>query len=629
MFIIECLPLLKGLNLETLSYFSSKPVIAGSIIKIKIRNRNVNALVLICRNASEAKLLIKNANFQMKKIGAVTSKPFLEEEFLEAVKETAEYFACRTGAILSHLLPTFILESKNLQPNPDHTLNEIKKNKDEISILQNEDEERFMYYRSLIREEFAKKRSVFLCLPKNENIIQAKEKLERGIEPYVTAFHGGINEKDLKIELKKAVTTKHPILIIGTSSWLFIKRDDLGTIILDKESENGWKTLYRPFFDTRFFAEALARKRKIRIILGDLFLRTETLYRYKQSEIGEFESLKWRLPKTINTKLIDLREATKKQIEFKTISPALLELLIEVREKSSNIFIFAARKGLSGVTVCRDCGEQVKCNNCNSPMILYKTKTGNAFKCHQCGETRDAAEYCKNCKSWKLAPFGAGIDRVANEIRENFPDMPLFEIHKDATSTSLRAKNTVKKFYEKRGAILLGTEMAFPYLHKKVANSAIASFDSLFSIPDFRIKEKIFHLILQTCSLARDNFLVQSRNPNDPTVEFALSGNLLEFYKKEIEDRKILNYPPFGIFIKVTIRGTKGFVTKESEILKNSLQEYKPVIFPSIHEKRGEQVALNAVIKLTLQDWPNLSLVSILRSLPPHFEIKVDPDNLL
>jgi primosomal protein N' (replication factor Y) (superfamily II helicase) len=297
------------------------------------------------------------------------------------------------------------------------------------------------------------------------------------------------------------------------------------------------------------------------------------------------------------------------------------------------MFIFAARKGLSAVTVCRDCGEQVKCFNCSSPVILYKTNLpaggGGAFKCHQCGETRDAAEVCQNCHGWRLAAFGSGVDRVAEEIRKNIPNINLFEIHKDSTETSVKASLAVKNFYENKGSILLGTEMAYPYLYKKVWSSAICSFDSLFSVPDFRIREKIFRLILQTKGIARENFLIQTRNPKDQTIDFAVTGNLVEFYKKEIEDRQTLGYPPFGIFIKITVRGTRNFVSKEAGNLKNILEDYNPAIFPSTHEKKGEQAAINAVIKLPRNEWPDTKLWTISKLLPTHFEIKIDPDNLL
>ena len=187
----------------------------------------------------------------------------------------------------------------------------------------------------------------------------------------------------------------------------------------------------------------------------------------------------------------------------------------------------------------------------------------------------------------------------------------------------------MEQFQEARGAILVGTELALAYLHKKVHTTAIAAIDSLFSIPDFRIREKIFRLILEIKSLAKENFVIQSRNSNDKVVDLALSGNLADFYKLEIADREVLQYPPFSIFVKVTVRGTKNFVTKETENLRQILAPWQPIIFASIHEKKGTQAAVNAILKIPHDQYPDPQLSLVLKSLPPHFELKISPDNLL
>ena len=631
MFIIDCLPFKKALNKESLSYFSSTYLEPGSLIKINIRNKSESAIVIESRNVRDARSEIKSANFQLQKVISLKSKPFLQESFLEAVRDTATYFAAREGNVLSHLIPSFVLENPNILA-PFKEEKEVgieSKNLSEIFILQASQGERLNHYKSRIREEFAKNHSVFICLPQNENIKEVKMFLEKGIEPYVVAFHKDLNKREWKEEWQKASLPDHPVLIIATPRMLFIPRADLGVIILDKENENGWKTISRPFIDLRFFAEMLANKKNIPLILGDSFLRIETLWRYKQKEISEFERTKWKIDQKINTEIIDLRETNKQEKEFKTLSPKISTLLKETLEKGSHIFLFASRKGLASSTICRDCGEQVKCNNCSSPMILYKTKTGGIFKCHQCGETRDAAEYCQNCKSWKLSAYGSGIEKVKEEIKKKFPNLNIFEIHRDLTTTNTKAENVVKKFLETKDSVLIGTEMAFSYLHKKVSATAVVSFDSLFAIPDFRIKEKIFHIILETKSLAQESFLIQTRNPADPTIKSAIEGNLLEFYEREIADRQILNYPPFGTFIKITIRGSKNAIQKEEQNLKKMFKDYNPVTFHSIHEKKGEQMAVNVVIKLPRENWPNEDLLSILKNLPPSFEIKIDPDSLL
>lgn len=639
MFIIECLPFSKGLNKDSLTYFSTEHLEPGSLIKVSLRNKSVPALVLESRDAQTAKAEIKTADFRLKKISNIAAKPFLESEFFAALRQAAEYFASSPGSLLTHLIPAFITQNPGIlsaikpkqskPPKPDTG---------SIQILQTDEDERFVHYRSLIREEFAKKKSVFFCLSQNQNLEQAKERLERGIESFVCVFHSDMSDKDLKKEWKKACDLSHPVLIIASPRWLFIPRADLGSIILEEENQNGWKALSRPFMDFRVFAEILAKAKGIKVILGGTSLRVETLHRFRQHEIGEFEHVKWRMPPQIETAVIDLKETAKRnkagpdsagKQEFKTLSKELIGLAKDSVSRGAHLFIFAARKGLSSVIVCRDCGEQVKCGNCGAPVVLYKTKDGGIFKCHQCGETRDAAEVCQSCGSWRLAAYGAGIDRVTEEIRKEIPGATVFEIHKDLVSTGARATKITENFYASKGSILIGTEMALPYLHKRIAYSAIASFDPLFFIPDFRIREKIFNIILQTRDLAKERCLVQTRNAGDPTVGRALEGNIMEFYKEEVEDRRSLGYPPFGLFVKVTVRGSRNQIAKETENLKSILVDYEPAVFNSIHEKRGEQAAVNAVIKLSRNAWPEDELLSLLRSLPPQYEIKVDPDSLL
>lgn len=630
MFVIDCLPIKKGLNKDHLSYFSTTSIQPGSLIKVSIRSKGETALVIGSRSAREARSEIRSANFQLKKVLNLKARPFLKESFLRAVTLMAEYFATSEGAILSHLIPAFILENPN-------NLNKFNKEPHkltssqtgEILVLQNSTIERFAHYKSLIRESFAKGHSVFLCLPQNEDIREAKTILEKGIESYVVAFHKNLNKKEWKEEWQKSGTEEHPILIIGTPRMLFLPRKDLGLIIVDRENENGWRTISKPFIDLRFFTEQFAKEEKIKLLLGDSFLRLETLYRREQKEIGEFERLRFKNISEAKAELVDLRTVNKKDKEFKVLSPELIGLLKDTLERGGQTFLFAARKGLATATSCRDCGELVRCTNCNSPMILYKDKESGIFCCHQCGETRDAAEHCRNCQSWNLNAYGVGVDKVVEEIKKNLPDLKIFELHKDLVTTSNRAENVVAEFLNTRGALIVGTELIFSYLHKKVTYSAIVSFDSLFSIPDFRIHEKIFRIILETRNLAKEKFLLQTRNPEDETIQLALEGDLLKFYERELSDRRVLNYPPHGTFIKITVRGNKNLVQKEEVNLTKLLSDYRPIIFHSNYEKKGEPAAINAVLKLGKSDWPDPDLSTLLRSLPPNFEIKIDPDNLL
>jgi primosomal protein N' len=634
MYLVNCLPFSKALNRDSLTYFSPDFLEPGSLVKISIRGKSTSALILDIRSVRDAKSEIRGADYKIKKIISLSSKPFLNKSFLDAVIKTSDYYATSAGAVLSQIIPSAILENPNLLSN--FLIKQNNKTKIEVNgvklALQDQKEERISYYKSLIREEFAKKKSIFICVPQNEDVKQIKEKIERGIEQYICAFHKDMTKKTFKEEWKKLSAQKHPLVIVGTARWLFIPREDLSTIIIERETSNGWKTMVRPFIDLRTFAENYAEERKIRIIFADTFLRIETLYRNKNEEVQKFEQVKWRLEMKDEIVIVNPTEIKNKTKEFNAISKITADSIKRALENGFSVFIYTTRKGLSPITLCGDCGQYVECANCSSPMILYKGKSGGVFRCHQCGESRDASETCKKCGSWKLIDLGIGAEKVTDEITKLFPNTQIFQLNKDVATTNLKAEKIVDNFYSTRGSILIGTDMAFSYLYKKIGVTIIASLDSLFSIPDFRIREKIFNIMIQARNLSKNLLLIQTRNPDDISIKSIVSGNLIEFYNVEIQDRKLLEYPPFGVFIKITIRGNSTSIKKESVYLKKNLDKLQNLdisFFPSNHEKKGEQSAINAVIKVSKENWPNDELVNFLKFLPSYYEIKVDPDNLL
>ncbi|MFA6897796.1 MAG: hypothetical protein WC250_00085, partial [Candidatus Paceibacterota bacterium] len=320
----------------------------------------------------------------------------------------------------------------------------------------------------------------------------------------------------------------------------------------------------RPYLDFRLLAEAFAKENKTRLILGDSLLRIETIWRTKGGELVEYTPLKFRSLSTASTKLVNLkRQGDGTEKTFSVLGDELIDLVNRSRNNNDRLFIFSARRGLAPQTVCSDCGTTVMCEHCQAPVILYSSARSNFFLCHRCGTKRSAEETCKNCSSWRLKPLGIGVDRVEAEITAHFPDANIFKISKDKTKTQKQAAEVAKKFYASPGSILLGTEMALTYLDQKIENCAVASLDALFAIPDFRIDERVFQILLRLRSLSTENFLIQTRNPEKKLFEYALSGNTIDFYKDEIEVRQSFNYPPFTVLIKLSLRGTKEYALGE------------------------------------------------------------------
>ncbi len=198
--------------------------------------------------------------------------------------------------------------------------------------------------------------------------------------------------------------------------------------------------------------------------------------------MAEFAPLKFRSISTTETIIIDMkRYKTLETPEFRILSDELEDLVRENKQENRHLFIFAARRGLSPMTVCGDCGTTVT-YRCGAPIILHAGKK-NFFLCHRCGDRRSAEERCKICGSWRLTTLGIGIELIAETLEHMFPDTKIFKMDKDSVRTHKQALEMAEAFYESPGSILLGTEMALGYLERPIENAAVAAIDSLFLNP--------------------------------------------------------------------------------------------------------------------------------------------------
>lgn len=629
--IVNVIPITRGVFRDELSYFTALPVKIGAIVTIPLRGRSVEGLVSEVREAPELKLLIKSSAYPLKKITRVKHEQFFTLPFMSAVRQLVNYSATSFGATLKSLVSSTILSGKISSPKIETV--EIKTKAKERFVLQEPDEERQAYYKSLIRGKFATHGSVFLCLPTVVDITRTFVSLERGISEYTIALHNQLSTRELIHAWQKALDISHPVLIIATPTFLSLPRNDLQAIIVDRENTQTYKSFERPFIDYRRFAEYLANSLGITFVLGDTVLRTETAYRADQGELEPLASLKHHASSTAIQTLIEVKKVP--QSDFRVISEELSTVISEAQKRNEKFFLFTHRRGLASVTICQDCGYTVECANCEAPTVLHPASKIEAdgaktvFVCHRCGARRSAAEKCRHCGGWRLMELGIGIDRVIRELMESFPTLNLFKIDSDSMKGGAMAVTTIKRFLATPGSVLVGTEMALYYLKEKIENVAVVALDSLFALPDYRINEKIFCLLIRLRALANKNFIIQTRNVKIGLFKNAIKGNLLDFYRTEIAERKQYGYPPFQTFIKVVRRGERGEVRLAMKALADQLSAYEPEVFPAFVPVVSREYQMHLLLKRRPVSWPESGLLEKLKSLPPNFLVDVDPDSLL
>ena len=640
MYVVTVAPIKRGIPIDELSYFTKEAIAPGALVSVPLRNRLVSALVLRSIPASEAKAEIKQAEFALKKLERVHATAFFRKEFIDTAQEAAIFFAASTGAVIQTVFPNALLDATYAQTKI--RAETPRAGRGQRFIFQAEEHERFATYKSHIREIFARGKSCYFILPSLQDIEHAFASLEKGIQNYTFILHGGLTKKEIAKRWKAIEETTHPILIIGTPFFLAIPRNDIASIILDRESAGAYNTQHRPFIDMRYFAEKFAHAIGADFIVGDLFLRTETLYRYQEKEFEALMRPKFRLPSHATQTLVDMRTSGEQPATGKIAiaSKKLVDIIQETRKKGTHCFILGVRRGFAPMTVCGDCGTVVPCERCSAPLVLHRknnrTSGGtepddspNIFLCHRCGFTADPDLTCSHCGGWRLVPLGIGITQAEETIRARFPDVQIFRIDKDIIKKHSDAQKVIQQLYQTPGSILLGTEMALPYLTEPVANVAVLSVNSLLTIPDFRMGEKVFRLLLTLREKAREHFLIQTRDPDMPLFELATSGNIGEFLRTELATRERLRYPPFATLLKFTHEGGKV----EGRALMNDIEQifgtYHPVTFPGFIARVKGKYHMNALIKVPIGKWPDSELLELIRALPPEITVRINPESVV
>ncbi len=669
--IVTVIPLEKGVFKTDLTYFTAKDIKNGSIVNVPIRNKKILGLVISCQDVNNMKSGIKDMSFKLKKIIEVKDHSIFKNEFLESAFQLSSYFVSKKNSGVISLVPAIFREkydqiekfskSDFLKNRPlTDSLKDGSSIKTEKLLLQAQLEDRISFYKTLIRGHFALKKSVFMVLPTEYDIEIFEQALSKGIENFTFAMHGGLKPKKIIENYEKIINSPHGVLILGTAQYLSIPRLDLGTIIVEHENSYAYKMFPRPHFDLRIFAELYAAKIGAKFILGDTLLRYETIARKEIENLGEVYPLSFRTnfdEEAIhiinpNPNKEDNLEALPpnggKASKFKIFSEKSIEDIEHTLKNKKNVFIFSLRKGLATYTICKDCNQTINCDKCLAPVVLYVSRDGKKrmFVCNRCNIEKNSETKCANCEGWNLMPLGIGTDTIFEEIKNKFPKIKIFKLDRESVKTNKEAEKIIKEFSAKggftscgEGKILVGTEMVFFYLKEKVNLSVVASFDSLWSIPNYKMSEKILQLLLSTISKTEEKIIIQTKNKNDSALLAVKSENLLSFVREELEDRKNLGYPPYKRFIKITYLGDKEGSVEAKKALREVFKEYAPEIFSGFLAKNKNQYVTNALIKMDPQKWslPEFShgssidqnLFNLLASLPPSYEVSVDPEDLL
>lgn len=630
MYVIEVIPLSRGTNVESLTYYASEHFDSGSIIVVPVRKKNIRALVLESQPVSAAKTAVRAATFSLRKLPPQESVQHLPAALIETAKGLAKYYPAQLGAILFALLPPEVREGKET---PQYTSPVSHADiRPEVAVLQAQFEERFTDYRATIREVFAHRGSVLFVVPSSADITRATELLSQGIEERLVVFSPALSDKRLQAAYESFYDLTNAKLIITTPTHAYLDRHDITHIIVEQARSRHYKGKTRPSLDHREVLKTLARVTNRTMTMGDILPRSEDEHLRRE----EFYATVSEQPKRLNfpgkMEVIVQTEEPTAERPFELFSPKMRTALDDALKNREHVFIYAARRGIAPVIVCGDCGHIFRDPDSGTPYSLFRTKANGEelrwFLSPVSGKRIKAADTCADCGSWRLRERGIGIQHMQSELLELFPGAPVHVFDHTTATTHKKAQSIIGHFYDAKGAILLGTQMVLPFLEKPVDRSCITSHDAARSIPSWKAEEEFFALLLTLRERTRHTFYLQTRTEPDELITYAQQGLVEQFYTDELELRNALSYPPFATFILLTWQDRKERVDEIEASLSSELAAYKPRFY-SAPQSVAKKTRRHGLIRVPKAQWPIPELIGKLRALPPNIKIEIDPDRIV
>lgn len=349
-------------------------------------------------------------------------------------------------------------------------------------------------------------------------------------------------------------------VVIGPRSALFAPLKDVGLIVVDEEHDASYKQFENvPKYNARDTAIIKAKFIKCPIVLGSATPSIESMY---NASIGKYQLLELKervdnaqLPKIHLVNVII--EKKKKRME-NIFSHELLKEIKKRIEKKEGIIILQNRRGFATQIYCEDCGEIMMCDNCSVSMVhhLYS----NSMRCHYCGAVKPVPKVCPNCGSLAIKFFGTGTQRVEDELAYYFPNIKIERVDSDTMNKKGKLGIILNSFRKGEIDVLVGTQMVSKGLDfSNVTLVGVISAETTLWLPDFRADERTFQLLTQVAgrsgrSKSKGEVIIQTRDHRHFVLQKVLTNNYNDFYKKELQMRRINGYPPFTRLVLIETR---------------------------------------------------------------------------
>lgn len=348
-------------------------------------------------------------------------------------------------------------------------------------------------------------------------------------------------------------------LVIGARSALFLPYQNLGLIVVDEEHDTSYKQEEGVLYNARDMAVLRASICGAQVVLASA---TPSLESWANAESGKYKRLDLTSrfgPAVLPTmKTIDMRDS--KLASNRWVSETLQSEVQKRIDAGEQAMLFINRRGYAPITLCRACGHQVGCDDCDARMVEHRFQ--KRLVCHQCGESKPMPEKCPSCDAeGRMAPVGPGVERLGEEAAELFPDARIATLSSDLYGSARALKAEIVAIAEGGADIVIGTQLvAKGHNFPNLTLVGVIDADLGLQGSDLRAAERTFQLMRQVAGRAGraekpGTAMLQTFQPEHPVIRSILDGDEEAFWRTEAGERERAGVPPYGRMAGIIVSG--------------------------------------------------------------------------
>ncbi|MCC5989631.1 MAG: primosomal protein N' [Pararhodobacter sp.] len=384
------------------------------------------------------------------------------------------------------------------------------------------------------------------------------ERVEARFGARPAEWHSGITQTERRRAWRMAAEGGAQ-LVVGARSALFLPYRDLGLVVVDEEHDQSYKQEDGVLYNARDMAVLRASLCGAQVVLASA---TPSLESWANAESGKYARIdlpaRYGVAELPQMQAIDMRAEALPSGRW--VSKSLQSAVAARLAAGEQVLIFLNRRGYAPVTICRACGHQVECADCDARMVEHRFL--ERLMCHQCGATAPVPTACPSCGiEGRMHPVGPGVERLEEELRALFPDARLAVLSSDLFASARALKERIEAIAAGEADIIIGTQLVakghnFPLL------TLVGVIDADLGLhgSDLRAAERTFQLMRQVAGRAgraeRPGLaLLQTHQPDHPVIRAILSGEEESFWRAEASERQALGMPPYGRLAGIILSG--------------------------------------------------------------------------